>query len=201
MVKCSCWLRGSDSCNCQPHSPEACCHWNFGARQVHGGSSQDHTLSRLCFIEDGPRGSLHKCLGIDGTGDNFVWNEGWQENNQQPTLSRGYRAYRPTKKPLLTANHQHLRLEWAQRWQTMAHWQHVIFGDKSRLKLYPVGDRLRVRRLPGEHFQQRCQAYRVQAGGDSVHYHNYHTMTFRYAHAANSSNIDKCHQKFIEINI
>ena len=31
-------------------------------------------------------------------------------------LSRGYRAYRPTTKPLLTANHSRLlRLEWAQR--------------------------------------------------------------------------------------
>ena len=49
-------------------------------------------------------------------------------------LSRGYRAYRPTTKPLLTANHRRLRLEWAQRWRnlTVAHWQHVIFGDESR---------------------------------------------------------------------
>ena len=30
-------------------------------------------------------------------------------------LSRGYRAYRPTTQPLLTANHRRLRLEWAQR--------------------------------------------------------------------------------------
>ena len=30
-------------------------------------------------------------------------------------LSRGYRAYRPTTKPLLTANYRRLRLEWAQR--------------------------------------------------------------------------------------
>ena len=52
-------------------------------------------------------------------------------------LSRGYRAYRPTTKPLLTANHRRLRLEWAQRWRnlTVAHWQHVIFGDESRFQL------------------------------------------------------------------
>ena len=51
-------------------------------------------------------------------------------------LSRGYRAYRPTTKPLLTANHRRLRLEWAQRWRnlTVAHWQHVIFGDESRFQ-------------------------------------------------------------------
>ena len=86
-------------------------------------------------------------------------------------LSRGYRAYRSTTKPLLTANHRRLRLEWAQRWRnlTVAHWQHVIFGDESRFQLYPVDGRLRVRRLPGERFRPGCQAHRVQAGGGSVH--------------------------------
>ena len=86
-------------------------------------------------------------------------------------LSRGYRAYRPTTKPLLTANHRRLRLEWVQTWRnlTVAHWQHVIFGDESRFQLYPVDGRLRVRRLPGEPFRPGCQAHRVQAGGGSVH--------------------------------
>ena len=90
-------------------------------------------------------------------------------NNRR--LSRGYRTYRPTTKPLLTANHRRLRLEWAQRWRnlTVAHWQHVIFGDESRFQLYPVDGRLRVRRLPGERFRPGCQAHRVQAGGGSVH--------------------------------
>ena len=83
-------------------------------------------------------------------------------NNQ--LLSRGYRAYRPTTKPLLTANHRRLRLEWAQRWRnlTVAHWQHVIFGDESRIQLYPVDGRLRVRRLPGERFRPGCQAHRAR---------------------------------------
>ena len=86
-------------------------------------------------------------------------------------LSRCYRAYRPTTKPLLTANHRRLPLEWAQRWRnlTVAHWQHVIFRDESRFQLYPVDGRLRVRRLPGERFRPGCQAHRVQAGGGSVH--------------------------------
>ena len=85
-------------------------------------------------------------------------------------LSRGYRAYRPTTKPLLTTNHRRLRLEWAQRWRnvTVAHWQHVIFGDESRFQLYPVDGRLRVRRLPGGRFRPGCQAHRVPAGGGSV---------------------------------
>ena len=86
-------------------------------------------------------------------------------------LSRGYRAYMPTTKPLLSANHRRLRLEWAQRWRnlTVAHWQHVIFGDESRFQLYTVDGRLRVRCSPGERFGQGCQAHRVQAGGGSVH--------------------------------
>ena len=86
-------------------------------------------------------------------------------------LSRGYWAYRPTTKPLLTANHRRRRLEWAQRWRnlTVAHWQHVIFSDESRFQLYLVDGRLMVRRLPGERFRPGCQAHRVQAGGGSVH--------------------------------
>ena len=92
-------------------------------------------------------------------------------NNQ--LLSRGYRAYRPTTKPLLTANHRRrrLRLEWAQRRQnlTVAHWQHVIFGDESRCQLYPVDGRLKVRRLPGERFRPGFPVRRVQDGGGSVH--------------------------------
>ena len=65
-------------------------------------------------------------------------------------LSRGYRAYRPTTKLLLTANHHRLRLEWAQRWRnlTVAHWQHVIFGDESRFQPYPVDGRLTWWALP-----------------------------------------------------
>ena len=59
---------------------------NFGASQVHRGASEDHTSSRPCFIEDGPTGSLHKCLGRDGADEEFVSNEGWSENHQQPAL-------------------------------------------------------------------------------------------------------------------
>ena len=59
---------------------------NFGASQVHWGASEDHTSSRPCFIEDGPTGSLHKCLGLDGADEEFVSNEGWSENHQQPAL-------------------------------------------------------------------------------------------------------------------
>ena len=52
------------------------------------------------------------------------------------------------------------------------HWQHVIFGNESRFQLYPIRWQrwgTCVYRLPGERLKQRCQAYRVQAGGASVH--------------------------------
>ena len=42
-------------------------------------------------------------------------------------------------------------------------------GDESRFLVYPADRRLRIPRLPGERFQQMCQAYRVQAGVGSVH--------------------------------
>ena len=133
------------------------------------------------------RQHLGKTVHCWGWSDRIVswvlgpWRRGWEicmewghngrtmVNNR--LLSRGYRAYRPTTKPLLTANHRRLRLEWAQRWWNLsvAHWQHVIFGDESRFQLYPVDGRLRVRRLPGERFRPGCQAHRVQAGGGSVH--------------------------------
>ena len=85
-------------------------------------------------------------------------------------VPRGYRAFRPRRKPLLTADHRRLRLECAQRWQNlrMSHWQHVIFGDESRFQLYLTDGRLRVHRLSGERFQHRCRAHGVQAGGGSV---------------------------------
>ena len=59
---------------------------------------------------------------------------GWTIINNR-LLPCGYHAYRPTRKPLLTANHRRLYLEWAQRWQnlTMAHLQHIC-GDESRFQ-------------------------------------------------------------------
>ena len=96
----------------------------------------------------------------------YGFRAGWKAIKNR-LLSRGYHAYRPTRKPLLTSNHRRLRLEWAQRWQTltMANWQHFIFDDESRFQLYLVDDRLRLHRL---RFHQRLQAYTVQAGGSSV---------------------------------
>ena len=127
---------------------------------------QDHALLRMvrqdCFLSARALTARMRNLYRMRAGCTTV-------NNR--LLSRGYRAYRPTTKPLLTDNHRRLRLEWAQRWRnlTVAHWQHVIFGDESRFQLYPVDGRLRVRCLPGERFRPGCQAHRVQAGGGSVY--------------------------------
>ena len=54
------------------HPLEACCYWNFGARQVRGGSSEDHTSSRLCFVQDGPTVSFCKCSGLGGADKEFI---------------------------------------------------------------------------------------------------------------------------------
>ena len=52
-------------------------------------------------------------------------------------------------------------------------WQWPIGSMSSLLTSpdsnFPVDGKLRECRLPGEHFQQRCQAYRVHTGGGLVH--------------------------------
>ena len=85
-TRCYCWSQGSDSCYHQLHHLEACCRWKFNARQIHRGSSEDHTSLRQCFVQDGLTGSFHKCSGLDGGDEESVWNEGWAENHQQPAL-------------------------------------------------------------------------------------------------------------------
>ena len=83
------WSRGSDSCYREPLPLKACCHWNFGARQVNGGSSEDHTSSKPCVIEDGRQDCFIRARGLDGADEEFVWNEGWPGNHQQLALVPG----------------------------------------------------------------------------------------------------------------
>ena len=45
------------------------------------GSSEDQTSSNPCFVEDGPTGSLHKSVGLDGMDEELEWNRGWPENH------------------------------------------------------------------------------------------------------------------------
>ena len=63
------------------------------------GTLEDHTSWRPCFVEDGPTGSLHKCSGLDGMDEEFLWNECWPENHQQATLSHGYVLIDPQESP------------------------------------------------------------------------------------------------------
>ena len=67
--------------------------------------------------------------------------------------------------------HKRDRLTWARQYRNLTdeHWQHVIFGDESRFLLYPVDDRMRVRRRAGERLRDDCVQPRVAGGGGSVH--------------------------------
>ena len=86
------------------------------------------------------------CYGIipdpDGRNEEFASNEGWLENHQHPALVA-----------ITWSGHRGGRT-----WQ----WQHVV------VQIYPVDGRLRVYSLTDGRFQQRCQAYRVQAGSGLV---------------------------------
>ena len=170
VAQCYCWSCGLTSCCYQPHRLEACCHWKFGARQIHWGSSEDHTSSRLCFIRDDLTGLLHKCPGLDSTDEEFVWNEGWPENHQQTALVPWFPRFWTHKEVSVDCQPSLSPLGVGTKVQdlTLTHWQHVVFGDESRFQLYLVDGRLTVRHKPGERFQQRCQAYRVQAVGGLV---------------------------------
>ena len=133
-ANCYCWLRGSGSCHTQPHPPEACHHWNFGAMQVHGGSSEDHPSSRPCFVEDGLIGSLHKCSSLDGADEKFAWRG----------RRGGAEVAEPDNGPLAAC---HLRW-WVQIPTLPDRWQAKVASFT---------------------WWARCQAYRIQAGGGSVH--------------------------------
>ena len=97
-------------------------------------------IEEQCIFEKLPCSfSLHKCSGLDSPDEEFVWNGGSSETINNRLLSRGYHANRSTGKPLLAANHHHLRFGVARRWQNlaMAHWYmehgliHITFKPYS----------------------------------------------------------------------
>ena len=47
---------------------------------------------------------------------------------------------------------------------------------------------------------QQAVSYKNSSLFDQI-YHDYHPMTFRYAHAANFADITKCHHKFTKAHI
>ncbi|GBM34935.1 hypothetical protein AVEN_41476-1 [Araneus ventricosus] len=67
-------------------------------------------------------------------------------------LDMGLGSRRPTRVPLLTKCHRHLRLQWAREHRdwTMGKWKRVAWSDESRFLIHHVDGRVRVLRLPGE---------------------------------------------------
>ena len=65
-----------------------CILWRHAATVtlVPGKSSEEHTSSGPCFVENDPTGSLHTCSDLDDTDEEFAWSGGSPENNQQPAL-------------------------------------------------------------------------------------------------------------------
>lgn len=94
-----------------------------------------------------------------------------RETTNRRMLERGYKAYRPVKKPKLSARHKALRLNFARQHQnlTVPHWRHVVFADESRFELHRVDGRMRVRHLRGESLQDDCVQEIVTGHGGSVH--------------------------------
>ncbi|GBN80718.1 Transposable element Tcb2 transposase [Araneus ventricosus] len=82
----------------------------------------------------------------------------------------GFQSRRPTRVPLMTAQHKSLRLAWARqhRHWTVDDWKHVSWSDESRFQLYRADGRVRVWRQPHESMDPTCQQWTVQAGGGSV---------------------------------
>ena len=112
------------------------CHcWNQGSQQE---LIEKPLPAKQLTLQNDPQRQLQECPCPHWEDEEFVWGVrvGRKTFNNR-LVTRGYYARRILRKPPLTANHRHLRLDWA--------------------------------RLPGERFQQDCQAAGVQVGGGSVH--------------------------------
>ena len=79
-----------------------------------------HTSSRRCFVEDGLTGSLHKCPGLDGADEEFVWNEGSCPVVTIPIDSQGSPCWLPTTTVSAWSGHRHGILR-----NTLTHWGRV----------------------------------------------------------------------------
>ena len=74
------------------------------------------------------------------------------------------------KKPLLTARHRQLHLQWAhdhQHWG-IEDWNNVFFSDETRLHLIQSRQMRYVRRPPGQRDVQRYSRPTVHSGGGKV---------------------------------
>ena len=83
---------------------------------------------------------------------------------------RGLKSLARAQVPMLSASHQHARLQYAHiyyNW-TARQWANVLFTDESRFCFFNSDRRVRVWRLDGRRFEQNC-VERVRAfGGSSI---------------------------------
>ena len=131
---------------------------------------RSHTSSRLCFVGDGPTGSLHKCSGLDGADEQIVWNEVWLQNHRQPALVPRWRCLYPQGNPV---DCQPLS-------SPLGVGTEMAEPDNDPLVACHLRWRIQIPTLPGRWqaygtsftwwaLPVKCQAYRVQAADGSVH--------------------------------
>ena len=97
---------------------------------------------------------LYQCSGRDGTDVEFEWNENWSENHQLPALVPWLPYLQTHKEAPVDSQPPSSRLGVGTEVAELDN------GPMAARELHLVDGRFRVRCLPGEHFQQRCQAYR-----------------------------------------
>ena len=102
----------------------------------------------------------------------------WQEagvNASNSTVRRrlsaaGLNGHVAVKKPLLTARHRQLRLEFARRHEhwSWVDWSCVLFTDESKFNMFQNDGRVYIRRRAGEKFRDNCVIPTVKFGGGGV---------------------------------
>lgn len=82
----------------------------------------------------------------------------------------GLNGHVAVKKPLLTARHRQLRLEFARRHEqwSWVDWSCVLFTDESKFNMFQSDGRVYIRRRTGERFKDDCVVPTVKFGGGGV---------------------------------
>ena len=77
---------------------------------------------------------------------------------------------RPARRPVLTQQHRHNRLQWTtfhRNWRYQQ-WKHVIFTDETRVCISHADGRVRIWRRRGHRYDDQCVVERDPWGGPSV---------------------------------